>query len=520
MKNQESVKHTTYNAERVLRNVFEILCLSVFIFLFVTSLFVTVIGDLNSGRDTYYFVSQSIFRSVLKILIYFILLNFGQFVFKKISRKVPLHFLAICFSVYAMLVSFYFIHTLHVEPWADAGICFGLADAFNKGIFTSFEVGGYVGIFPHQLGLITVERILLYLFGTRYEVLQYILIPLIGLFVYSGFRVTFLMSKENIGACFAYFWAVSTFLPLFLYVTMPYGDLPSACLVIFAFWMILENNKCPKWWKCLFTFVSLSLAVLIRQNTIIFLIAFGVMEIVRFGRRKKESIQLLLILLLVPILTHFSIQIIYHEYLKDTSAVAPKLAWVSMGLTYETDGWWNDFIYRVMEESGYNKEVASEISGEDIRQQLEHYKEQPYMMLRHLYRKAQIQWNAPMLQGFNLVPVNIKDGTVSQQLFWGKLRGYAEKYMDVQQSFLYLCLIVYLVAGLLDKKRDIVQYGTLIGVYGGFLFTMIWETKTRYAFPYIIISLPYSAVGFEKMSRFLVGKLMPAVKRTKECRDE
>ena len=63
----------------------------------------------------------------------------------------------------------------------------------------------------------------------------------------------------------------------------------------------------------------------------------------------------------------------------------------------------------------------------------------------------------------------------------------------VYQSFIYLVVILGLLYGLFDKKKKAVDYLLLLGVFGGFLFTLIWETKTRYALVYLMFLIPYAA---------------------------
>ena len=39
----------------------------------------------------------------------------------------------------------------------------------------------------------------------------------------------------------------------------------------------------------------------------------------------------------------------------------------------------------------------------------------------------------------------------------------------------------------------------LIAVLGGFFFSVIWEAKARYVFPYFMMMLPYAAMGAEQV---------------------
>lgn len=66
--------------------------------------------------------------------------------------------------------------------------------------------------------------------------------------------------------------------------------------------------------------------------------------------------------------------------------------------------------------------------------------------------------------------------------------------MDNYQFLIYLMLLVYFLK-LLTGKDEI---GTLLPVLilvGGFLFSLIWEGRSRYVYPYLVIALPCVAEG-------------------------
>ena len=87
-----------------------------------------------------------------------------------------------------------------------------------------------------------------------------------------------------------------------------------------------------------------------------------------------------------------------------------------------------------------------------------------------------------------------------EALDFGALRGPAEALMKAHQMFVYAMALCFLCF-----KRDgrIAPLSLLIGILGGFLFTLMWEAKTRYVFPYMIMLLPYAAVGFSCLAERL-----------------
>ena len=78
--------------------------------------------------------------------------------------------------------------------------------------------------------------------------------------------------------------------------------------------------------------------------------------------------------------------------------------------------------------------------------------------------------------------------------------------MKIFQMILYASILCLLIARHKDWMR-IDKYVLLIAVFGGFLFSLIWEAKTRYIFPYLLMMLPYMAVGADVIVRFLESKI-------------
>ena len=83
--------------------------------------------------------------------------------------------------------------------------------------------------------------------------------------------------------------------------------------------------------------------------------------------------------------------------------------------------------------------------------------------------------------------------------------------MKVFQLTLYSAILFLLIA----RRRDegsIEKHVLLIAVVGGFLFSLIWEAKTRYIFPYLLMQLPYMAVGVNEILKIMEARIL----RTKQ----
>lgn len=109
--------------------------------------------------------------------------------------------------------------------------------------------------------------------------------------------------------------------------------------------------------------------------------------------------------------------------------------------------------------------------------------------------KIQEQWNEPtfcslvMTATFEEPPSGIVE-----RLYYGDWQQRYRDYMNRYVTVLYLGVILCCGAGL-ARRADILQCMLLIGVIGGFLFSILWEAKSRYVLPYIVLLIPYMALG-------------------------
>ncbi len=483
--------------ETILRHIFEVLCLFVFVYLFILSLFWIVVNDDNPISDLRYIIGQNPVMSIIKLVVLVLILLGISFLIRKfIKKQIPTWILAVSIGVITTGICAIWVFAVKSIPWADFGIVFGVADSFNHDCFAPFEQGAYASNFPYQLGLITMERIPIAIFGTNYRVLQLSMAFYVGLFSVSGTFVTDHLSKGNKIAMGVYSFLVLTFIPMYAYVMAPYGDLPSAALFMFAFWMMLSSFEKLKWWKVVLASVSVCLALLYRTNSIIVVTGLIIILVFTIARYKKTAIFLLAGVLLALGVAEFSMPVLYRDQIKEDSVNLPAMTWANMGMHDETDGWWDNYVFEVLGDSGYDTEKAKAIVSNDTKELIEKYKKNPGKMFRLFHRKTLIQWDSPLIQAFNITMVEFKEGGLMEKLYTGSLKKTSLKYMDVYFSFLYIMLILGLISGFTDKKKSAGDYLLLIGVFGGFLFTLVWETKIRYSLVYIMFLIPYAASYF------------------------
>jgi hypothetical protein len=126
-------------------------------------------------------------------------------------------------------------------------------------------------------------------------------------------------------------------------------------------------------------------------------------------------------------------------------------------------------------------------------------RQNPQYALDFYWRKINLQWSAPMYQALEMNNyIDGEQGKWAAMFYSGQLGKIALEYMNIYQLAGYLLLTILLVCAI-KRKEALDNYVGIIAIFGGFCFTVIGENKARYAFPYLVMMIPYMAVGWRKI---------------------
>ena len=189
----------------------------------------------------------------------------------------------------------YLIVNVEPELRADAQGVFEAALQFNAGDFSSLDKGNYMFSYPHQLGLMTLERLLLALGGVTTEAesaafgvrllfainLGYVL--LINFLLWQLSRLWFVNGEDRESLIPRYAILLSfLFLPQLFFILFVYGSLPGmVCLLAAAFFLtrwFRQGGGERRWLYFVLTVVAAALAVMVRNNYMIGVLALMAAE--------------------------------------------------------------------------------------------------------------------------------------------------------------------------------------------------------------------------------------------------
>lgn len=396
------------------------------------------------------------------------------------------------------------VSVCHITPvWDQMQVYLDAMD-FKAGNFT--DMTGYIYMCPHQYGLTFLYEIFL-AFGGGYRLLQYINVLMVMCTVWCAYR----LADELFGDARASLYVVMgnmLFFPMWIYVNYVYGELLSVGFSMLGMRLLVRWCHRQKNRDAMLSLLSLSVAVLARTNVLVVLIAVCIAMLVHsLGKRSLAKLVMAALVILVPLGAIGAMRWSYEmrSGIRIEGGI-PSSMYVAMGMQRSSGGagvynGYNNSVFRGQAES--DEEKAHEIAMTYIRERLEEFRADLPMAKEFYKEKIQEQWNEPtfcslvMTATFEEPPAGMVE-----KLYYGSWQQKYRDFMNRYVTVLYLGVILYCVTGLL-RRADILQCLMLIGVIGGFLFSILWEAKSRYVLPYIILLIPYMALGISRAQLYL-----------------
>lgn len=385
------------------------------------------------------------------------------------------------------------------------------AKEFLEGDYTRWQPGGYLHMYPFQNTLMLFYTVFHLIFGEQ----ALLAVELFNLLCwYLGILAVCGLAKSYFGEAAAKWTYVALlgFLPMWGYVTYIYGTVPGLCCALWGIRMERKFEETRKDRYLLASGVLLMLAVMWKNNYLIFAVAVMIMVFLFALREKtlKPLWGIAWILALYFLGIKGTLALIEHVTGQEMTNGIPMIAWVAMGLRESNiaPGWFNMYTEKLYETCDYQGSAMIQPAMEEIQRNFALFSQQPDYALRFFSRKLSSMWNSPMLEGMSIITKRNSTGalsyTVKDILYNGGIaNSILLLWQDVVQSVLLFGLLLFLV---FDKKKLKLENSCMIiAVLGGFLFHIFWEGKCQYTLPYYILLFPFSIQGYLNSSAYLAG---------------
>ena len=177
----------------------------------------------------------------------------------------------------------------------------------------------------------------------------------------------------------------------------------------------------------------------------------------------------------------------------------PKTHWIMMGLA--GNGGYNNEDY-VLTFSAPDGETRKALIRDEIAARLKEMG--PAGLVRHALDKIGYTWG----EGTYYLPHKLAMGPTQPHSFWAEIffegRAHFSLFLRYANG-LMLCMLLYLLAGALQKQSRDVLFAARLSVCGLFFFLLIWEARSRYLINYVPVLLLLFAAAAWGMAGRLPG---------------
>lgn len=397
----------------------------------------------------------------------------------------------------------------------DSGFLNEIAIQFLQNNYQAFTTGGYLYMYPFQLGFTAIMELIYRVFGIEnFMVFELINILCVVGIVWTIQKITEeLFEDEKI--CQIAAMLSMGMLPLFLLSTFIYGDIPGWYMAVNAIYYMIRYLKTGKWIEILRASIWLSVGIIVKSNLNIMLVAAVIIIVLHAFERK--DVKLLLGAVAIVIISQLGMLTVNGIYAirigEKIPDGIPKIAWVAMGMQkpYEDGsaaGWYNGYNWEVYTQNGYDNELTKKACIANLKQSLQHFAEHPKSAVRFFYDKFSSQWNDPSFMSLLInewYSRNVEPQSFFAEFFlYGLGRTLLLFIMNSYHFLIFAGTAVFCLRGF--RSWNLSKAYLVLNIFGGIFFHMIWEAKARYVLVYFILMVPLAAWGFSKIEEKLLDR--------------
>lgn len=410
-------------------------------------------------------------------------------------------------AVSAFIISYIMLLDGTRTPYGDQAQVYGAAMYFNSGNYINLSPGGYLDMYPHQLGYVAFLQLLFRITNST----SFFMVQAINCLFIAGivFTACLLLDDltDNTAVQMLGTLSLLLFLPLYLHASLLYGDVPSFLFsLLFLHHLIkgLEDKRCGYLLLCL---PEIILAILFKKNSVIILLAAVIILIIHLIMTKRPSLIILILALCIfPIGLPKLLEAHYSNVSGyDIKGGIPTISWIAMGTVEEgCPGWFNNYPVPAYYDAGYDRQLASKMAIDKLKERFNYFMEDPVYAISFWKRKISTQWNDPFFHSYDII---FTDKETPQGLT-GFIINHSEGTMvslSLLQNLTYFGVLLYLIFRE-NRSNNIYLLMPEVCILGEFLFSIIWEANSRFIIPYYIIMLPLACIGWNDLLSKIISR--------------
>lgn len=467
----------------------------------------TIVQRIREQIEAVVFYNDNILANLIWLVLGFAVV----YLLMPLLKKMPLWAELAIVAAWTILLGSVWVNTSQVAPSEDSWVVSQTALDFSNGDY--HEITGddrYFRNYPFQLGFVFFEELLIRaakLFG---DIENLVFIQEISVIMLASSYVALLLMVNQV---FEDKRIRHTAFILLLFCIQPiisctflYGIIPG---FVFAAWAVyLEINFIQsKSWKMkllwgILSVLCITIAVTIKSNNLIVLVAMVMLAVVTSFKNKKSLCNLILSVVSI-ILCVLTPDLITSMYAKRAGTEfgdsIPMISWFAMGMQEASNapGWYNyGATVSNFEISEFNADVASERSKEEIKKRIGDFSADKQYRNDFYYKKFISVWNETSYQSIwnNKVRGQYKDKSGIAKWVCDDAERTTKSYMDIFSQFIFI-MCFFGILYCMKQKNTYAMIMMLITL-GGMMYHLLAEAKSQYALPYFIWMTVFASCGF------------------------
>ncbi len=447
---------------------------------------------------------------IVGITIYFLTKTINYYLFsdlESIKKKKFRKYLFI--GALALYIIFNIVWGVVINPRVvgdSVHVC-NLAQTFYRGNLEEFlpnmtyaeiPLSQYMQLYPQQLSLAFIFSIVFRIihFDTM-EILRVFNIICNIAIVIALYKINVQLSKKYKTNKVFLFTLILTFISLPMLLTFIYGDTPSLALCLFSVYFMMRYTETKKITNCIIASILVMFAYMMRMNSLIFIIATVIYLLLNLlqenirneWKEKLLNIFMIIIYIMIAIVPASFVKNYYlGKYNLNKDETYPNVSYFLMAMEESPrgNGWYNE---EIAVPALHNPIGIQEEYLERIKNRLSYFLDDLGYTLQFYTTKIASMWTENTYSA-------IRNNTTQEN---DPLENTIVPLIFYQKVLLILTCLCSLIVLIQNRKKLSIDLLFLITIFiGGFAFHILWEAKSRYIIPYIVVLIPVASINIKR----------------------
>lgn len=477
----------------------------------------------NMYHEGLHYEVDNIWQNILCVFGLVFLISIISFIFSKINQKVSKIILITLSLGFILLAGIWWVNFVRAPVKSDQGTVFNLANSFSKDNYEQAKGQGYYYMHPLQFGCVLGMEFIIRLINNG-EAITFQMIN--SGFITAIVALIYYLTKKiygDIKVSQNVYLLSGALLVLPLYSVVVYGNIFGLFFSLVAVCFLFKFYEHYKVRYIFLMTISMMIAIMFKSNYEIVLIAILISLFIELIKKFKVKVLVAMIALIIGFSATYPIiyTIVEKRSGIEVNEGIPMITYIAMAMLKpysRNSGWYHDSINveTIYPGNNFDEEKTIEASKEIIINRLKEFYHAPKMMIKFYQDKICSTWIEPAFQTlwwseplevFDGQPEEYKEYILNNELLIGILHGEEHKvlirFLDIMQITIFTMSMISVIASFKNKTYDNKNFILLITFLGGFLFHILWETKSIYVVPFYIMLLPSAADGIENTNIFI-----------------